>query len=73
MKKEVTVEYDDVVLVLVGDYQKGQDGSYMHPDISSDFNCHQVFSGGQDIIDILQQNIIEELEEEAVKNLEEVW
>tara|TARA_R110002012_G_scaffold282316_1_gene471981 strand:- start:422 stop:643 length:222 start_codon:yes stop_codon:yes gene_type:complete len=73
MKKEVTVEYDDIVLVLVGDYQKGQDGSYMHPDISSDFNCHQVFSGGQDIIDILQQNIIEELEEEAVKNLEEVW
>ena len=45
----------------------------MHPDISSDFNCHQVFSGGQDIIDILQQNIIEELEEEAVKNLEELW
>lgn len=73
MKKEVTVEYDDIVLVLVGDYQKGQDGSYMHPDISSDFSCHQVFSGGQDIIDILQQNIIEELEEEAVKNLEEVW
>lgn len=73
MKKEVTVEYDDIVLVLVGDYQKGQDGSYMHPDISSDFNCHQVFSGGQDIIDILQQNIIEELEEEAVKNLEELW
>lgn len=73
MKKEVTVEYDDIVLVLVGDYQKGQDGSYMHPDISSDFNCYQVLSGGQDIIDILQQNIIEELEEEAVKNLEEVW
>jgi hypothetical protein len=73
MKKEVTVEYDNIVLVVVGDYQKGQDGSYMHPDISSDFNCHQVLSGGQDIIDILQQNIIEELEEEAVKNLEEVW
>ena len=73
MKKEVTVEYDDIVLVLVGDYQKGQDGSYMHPDISSDFNCFKVLCGGQDIIDILQQNIIEELEEEAVKNLEEVW
>ena len=73
MKKEVTVEYDNIVLVVVGDYQKGQDGSYMHPNINSDFNCHQVLSGGQDIIDILQQNIIEELEEEAVKNLEEVW
>ena len=73
MKKEITVEYDNIALVVVGEYQKGQDGSYMHPDISSDFNCHQVFSGGQDIIDILQQNIIEELEEEAVKNLEEVW
>ena len=45
MKKEVTVEYDDIVLVLVGDYEKGQDGSYMYPDISSDFNCHQVLCG----------------------------
>lgn len=73
MKKEVTVEYDDIVLVLVGDYQKGQDGSYMHPDISSDFNCHQVFSGGQDIIDILQQDLIDILEGEAVIAIEELW
>ena len=40
MKKEVTVEYDDVVLVVVGDYQKGQDGSYVYPDVSSTFDCH---------------------------------
>ena len=73
MKKEVTVEYDNIVLVLVGDYQKGQDGSYEYPSFSSTFDCNQVLSGGQNIIDILEQNIIEELEEEAVKNLEEVW
>ena len=73
MKKEVTVEYDDIVLVLVGDYQKGQDGSYMHPDISSTFDCHQVFSGGQDIIDILEQEVIDELENQAIEIIEEQW
>ena len=73
MKKEVTVEYDDVVLVLVGDYQKGQDGSYEHPSFSSTFDCHQVLSGGQDIIDILEQNLIDILEGQAVITIEELW
>ena len=52
MKKEVTVEYDNIALVVVGEYEKGQDGSYMYPDFSSDFNCFKVLCGGQDIIDI---------------------
>ena len=73
MKKEVTVEYDDVVLVVVGDYQKGQDGSFMHPDFSSTFDCHKVLSGGQDIINILQQDLIDILEREAVITIEELW
>ena len=31
MNKEITVEYDNIALVVVGEYQKGQDGSYMYP------------------------------------------
>ena len=73
MRKEVTVEYDDVVLVIVGDYQKGQDGNYMYPDVSSTFDCHQVLSGGQDIIDILEPYLIDILEREAVITIDELW
>jgi len=73
MKKEVTVEYDNIVLVIVGDYQKGQDGSYEYPSFSSTFDCHQVLSGGQNIIDILEQDLIDILEGQAVITIEELW
>jgi|TARA_R100001463_G_C3488736_1_gene217751 hypothetical protein len=73
MKKEITVEYDNIALVVVGEYQKGQDGSYMYPDFSSDFNCFKVLCGGQDIIDILEQEVIDELENQAIEIIEEKW
>ena len=49
MKKEVTVQYDDIVLVVVGEFNKGQNGNYDYPSYSSYFDCHQVLCGGQDI------------------------
>ena len=70
MKKEVTIEYDNIALVVVGEYEKGQDGSYMYPDFSSDF---KVLCGGQDIIDILEQEVIDELENQAIEIIEEQW
>ncbi len=39
MKKEVTVEYDNIALVVVGEYEKGQDGSYMYPTMKYVFGC----------------------------------
>ena len=71
--KEVTLEYDNITLIVVGEYQKGQDGSYMYPDFSSDFNCCKVLCGGQDIIDILEQEVIDELEEQAIEIIEDKW
>ena len=72
MKKEVTVEYDDIVLVVVGEFNKGQNGSYEYPSFSSYFDCHQVLCGGQDIIDILVQDVIENLEEQANDIIEDL-
>ena len=34
------------------------------------FDCYEVLCGGQDIIDILEQHIIEDLEEEANQIIE---
>lgn len=73
MEKEVTVKYDNIVLVVVGEFEKGQDGSYMYPDIDSTFNCYKVLCGGDDIIDILDQRVIDDLEIEAVKTIEGEW
>ena len=72
MKKEVTVEYDDIVLVVVGEFNKGQNGSYDYPSYSSYFDCYQVLCGGQDIIDILGQDVIENLEEQANDIIEDL-
>ena len=70
MEKEVTIEYDSIVLVVVGTYTKGQDGDYIHPDTCSTFDCYKVLCCEQDIIDILHTSIIDELEVEAVETLE---
>jgi hypothetical protein len=72
MKKEVTVEYDDIVLVVVGEFNKGQYGNYEYPSYSNSFDCHKVLCGGQDIIDILEQHIIEDLEEKATLIIEQL-
>jgi hypothetical protein len=71
--EEVTLVYNDIELVVVGIFNKGQDGSYMYPDFSSDFNCFKVLCGGQDIIDILEQEVIDELENQAIEIIEEQW
>tara|TARA_R110000822_G_scaffold26339_2_gene79314 strand:+ start:1113 stop:1331 length:219 start_codon:yes stop_codon:yes gene_type:complete len=70
MRQEVTIIYNDIELIVVGEFNKGQDGSYEYPSFSCYFDCHKVLCGGQDIIDILEQNIIEDLEEEANQIIE---
>tara|TARA_R110000803_G_scaffold209356_1_gene278857 strand:+ start:277 stop:504 length:228 start_codon:yes stop_codon:yes gene_type:complete len=71
MKKEVTVEYDDIVFVLIGEFNKGQYGNYEYPSFSNSFDCHKVLCGGQDIIGILEEHIIEDLERKASEIIDE--
>ena len=72
MRKEVTLDYDGIILVVIGEFNKGQDGDYEYPSFSNYFDCYEVLCGGQDIIDILEQHIIEDLEEEASQILQEL-
>ncbi len=71
--EEVTLIYDDIELVVVGEFNKAQYGGYEYPSFSSYFDCHKVLCGGQDIIDILEPKVIEDLEEEANQIIEEQW
>ena len=70
--EEVTLVYNDIELIVVGEFNKGQDGSYEYPSFSCYFDCHKVLCGGQDIINILEQNIIEDLELLAIDKIEEI-
>jgi hypothetical protein len=72
MRKEVTVQYDDIILIVIGEFNKGQDGNYEHPSYSNYFDCYEVLCGGQDIIDMLEQHIIEDLEEKATLIIEQL-
>lgn len=65
MEEEITLIYNDIELVILGVFNKGQNGSYDYPGYASYFDCYKVLCRGQNIIDILEQNIIEDLEEEA--------
>lgn len=71
--EEVTLVYNDIELVVVGIFNKGQNGGYEYPSFSCYFDCHKVLCGGQDIIDILEPKVIEDLEEEANQIIEEQW
>lgn len=70
--EEVTLVYNDIELVVVGVFNKAQKGSYDYPSLSSYFDCYKVLCRGQNIIDILETPIIEDLEEEANKIIEDL-
>tara|TARA_R110002153_G_scaffold46333_2_gene130737 strand:+ start:6681 stop:6896 length:216 start_codon:yes stop_codon:yes gene_type:complete len=70
--KEIYIEYDNIELTLTGNYTKGDASNYSYPGSDSCFDCHQVLCGGQDIINILEQNIIEDLELLAIDKIEEI-
>ena len=70
--KEVYIEYDNIELILIGSYTKGDERTYSYPGSDSFFDCNQVLCGEQDIINILEQNIIGHLELLARDKIEEV-
>lgn len=69
---EIIVNYDNITLVLIGIYQKGDDRTYMYPGSDSDFNLCEVLCGGQDIIDMLMTDTIMDLEILAVEQIEQL-
>ena len=69
--REATIIFNDLELTLLGQFYEGDDMTYMYPGSCSDFNLCKVLHAGEDIIDILSENIIEELELQAIKEIEE--
>jgi len=69
--KKITVEYENIDLVLHGEHYEGEERTYMYPGGDEDFTIYKVFCGGQDIMDILEQHIIDDLEIIAIKEIEE--
>tara|TARA_R110000744_G_scaffold56031_2_gene118221 strand:+ start:3531 stop:3770 length:240 start_codon:yes stop_codon:yes gene_type:complete len=69
--KEITIQYNDLVLVLVGEFYEGEERTHMYPGSETDFNIYKVFCGKQDVVDILEQNIIDELEIIAINQIQE--
>ena len=71
--KEVYIEYDNIELILIGSYTKGDKRTHSYPGSDSCFDCEQVLCGGQEIKNKLEQNIIEHLELLAIDKIEEIW
>ena len=69
--REATIIYDNIELTLVGQFYEGDDMTYMYPGSPSDFNLCKVLHEGEDIIDLLADSIKDNLELEAIKEIEE--
>lgn len=69
--REAIIVYDNVELTLKGQYYEGDDRTHMYPGSDSDFNLCEVLCGGQDIIDLLADSVIDDLELEAATSIEE--
>ena len=64
---ETTIIYDSVTLVLRGHYEAGRDSTYFDAPEPRYFEIQEVVCGKQNIIDILDENILKELEELALE------
>ena len=70
--KEIYITYEEIELVLIGNYSKGDESSHVYPGSDNCFDCLEVLCGGQDIIDILEEHIIEDIEKLALSKIEEI-
>lgn len=68
---EITIIYDTVTLVLRGNYEAGRDATYFDAPEPRYFEICEVVCGKQNIIDILDDNVVKELEELAVEQYED--
>ena len=69
--RETTIVFNGIALVLRGQFYGGESRTYATPPSDSDFSVSEVLCGSQDIIDILDENVLQEIEILAVKEIEE--
>tara|TARA_R100000329_G_scaffold104015_1_gene85406 strand:- start:17591 stop:17830 length:240 start_codon:yes stop_codon:yes gene_type:complete len=69
--REITVIYDNITLVLRGQYFEGCEGTYIDAPEPTEFHIYSVYCGKQDIIDLLDEDTLNDLEEKAVERMKE--
>tara|TARA_R100000544_G_C2226427_1_gene61053 strand:+ start:679 stop:921 length:243 start_codon:yes stop_codon:yes gene_type:complete len=67
----VIVKCCEVYLTLEGYYTKGEDMSHDYPGSASEFEIYKVMVEDTNIMDILHDDILDDLETEAINNLED--
>lgn len=67
----VTVRYRGIYLELEGYYEPGEAQTYDYPGSASEFESHKILVEDTDISELLDYEQIEELEQLAIKYIED--
>ena len=67
----LTVNYNDVILQVEGNFYQGEERSFDYPGSGSEFELQYVFAGSEtDIYDILTNKQIEDIEKLCIEQLD---
>jgi len=67
----VTVKHYEIYLELEGYYTPGEEMTHDYPGSASEFDIHKVMVEDTNIIDIIREDLLDELETEAINILED--
>ena len=70
-KDNVTVKYQGIYLLCQGYFDGGDDMTYDYPGSAPEFDVHNVLVESTDIMDLLDYQQLEEIEQLAVKAIED--
>lgn len=68
---EVNVEYHGVPLLLKGDFDKAEKATYLEPGCEADYFLDEVWHNGGNITAMCSKSVRTELEQLAIRKLEE--
>lgn len=66
------IEYRNINLLVTGDYEKGEEGDYMHPGASSEFKIYKIIleDSETDIFNLFDWDDINEIEYLTIQQIE---
>ena len=67
----VIVKCCDIYLTLEGYYTPSEDMTHDYPGSASEYEVYKIMIEDTDIIDLVREDLLEELETEAINNLED--
>ena len=70
-KETITVKYRDIYLICVGYFTSRCPGDYHTAPSPAEFEAHKILVEDTDIMDLLDYQLIEEIEQQAVESIED--